>query len=89
MEAKPTKQPTYLDQLLTILSVINGGIWTTTPASDGSSHVSQSTVKNQKNFGILVLSKLIIFHFEKLKSLSWFQQGRKLDYQQKILVPSS
>ena len=44
MEAKPTKQPTYLDQLLTILSVINGGIWTTTPASDGSSHVSQSTV---------------------------------------------
>ena len=49
MEAKPTKQPTYLDQLLTILSVING-MWTTTPASDGSSHVSQSTVKDQKNF---------------------------------------
>ena len=46
MEAKPTKQPTYLDQLVTILSVING-IWPTIPA-DGSSHVSQSIVKYQE-----------------------------------------
>ena len=61
MEAKPTKQPTYLDQLLTILSVINGGIWTTTPASDGSSHVSQSTVKDQKHFGIVLQFRNLVY----------------------------
>ena len=60
MEAKPTKEPTYLDQLLTILSVING-IWTTTPVPDSSSHVSQSTVKDQKNFGIVLQFRNLVY----------------------------